>query len=200
MTPRNINDHSISLDPANLKWLCKDCHFIVHRELIMEQFRKAREAQRKIVNNGCYFNDDGELVKMQVYLVHGSPASGKTTYVRKHMRPGDLIVDLDNLKYAISLQPKTEMPDNLLKIALGMRDYLYQLIEERAVDCCNVWVIASLPRKREREELIQRFDALDVHCSADYHECIARAGMDTERRDKLIQRALIDKYFEQYEP
>ena len=200
LTPQNINDHNITLNPDNLQWLCKDCHFIVHRELILEQFARARRAKQKIVHNGCYFNDEGELIQMQVHIVHGSPASGKTTYVRQHMQPGDLVVDLDAIKQAISLQPGREAPDNLLSVAIGVRDYLYQLIEERAVDCCNVWVIASLPHKQEREELAQRLDALLIHCPAGYHECIERAGNDSDRRDKLFQRALIDKYFEQYEP
>ena len=200
LTPANINEFDIALNPKNLQWLCKDCHFIVHRELILKEFEKARQAKKHVLHNGCYFDDEGNLVKMKVYIVHGSPASGKSTLVSERMTPGDLVVDLDLLKQAISLQPKTETPENLLPIAMGLRDYLYELISDRAVDCRNVWVIASLPRRQEREELAEKLGAELIHCSAEYHECLARAGNDMNRRDKTLQRALIDKYFEQYEP
>lgn len=200
LSPRNITDGDITLNPKNLQWLCKDCHFIVHRELIMEQFRKARAASKRRVHNGCYFNEEGELVQMKVYVVHGSPASGKTSYVREHMSPGDLVVDLDYIKSAISFMNAIETPDNLLPVAIGIRDYLYDLIEERAVDCCNIWVIGCLPERAERRELIERLDAEEVHCSADYHECIARASIDDEHRSVTLRRALIDKYFERFEP
>lgn len=39
---------------------------------------------------------------MQVILVCGPPASGKTTFVRNHMVPGDIVVDLDAIMQAIS--------------------------------------------------------------------------------------------------
>ena len=33
-----------------------------------------------------------------ITLVTGAPASGKSTYVRYHAKPGDVIIDLDNIK------------------------------------------------------------------------------------------------------
>ena len=200
LTPNNIDEYDICLNPKNLQWLCKDCHFIVHREIILKEFERARQAKKRILHNGCYFNDEGELVRMAVYIVCGSPASGKTTLVREKMTPGDLVVDLDMIKQSISLIPGKETPDNLLDIALGIREYLYELIEERAVDCRNVWVIASLPRRAERQELVERLGAELIECKVPYHEAIARAKADDERRNKTLQLALIDRYFENYEP
>lgn len=168
--------------------------------MILEKFEKARRAKKTTVRNGFYFNDSGEWVKMSVYIVWGSPASGKSTLVSERMTPGDLVVDLDNIKQAISLQPTFDASDGILKIALSLRDYLYELIAARAVDCPHVWIIATLPRRAEREELAAKLDAELIHCPADYHECIRRAGEDNSRRDKTLQRAMIDKYFEQYEP
>lgn len=200
LTPNNINDANITVNWDNLKWLCKDCHFIEHRKLILEKFEKARRAKKTTVRNGFYFDSNGEWVRMSVYIVWGSPASGKTTLVSERMTPGDLVVDLDNLKQAISLQPTFDAAPGILKIALSLRDYLYELIAARAVDCPHVWIIATLPRRSEREELAAKLDAELIHCPADYHECIRRAGEDNSRRDKTLQRAMIDKYFEQYEP
>ena len=38
---------------------------------------------------------------MKTIVVCGPPASGKTTYVKQHMIPGDIVVDLDAIIDAI---------------------------------------------------------------------------------------------------
>lgn len=201
LTPANISDYDICLDPANLKWLCKDCHFKAHRELILKQFDEARERRRnsKVLTDGCYIDENGFLVKAQRVIVWGSPASGKSTYVRSNMYPGDLVIDVDALKQALSYQTRDSAIENLIPIVLMTRDYLYQLIENNVPDCRTVWVIGCLPKRKEREELAQRLNAELVFMEVDYHECIRRAGDDHGRENKALQRALIDRFFEQLE-
>ena len=194
LTPANIHDTEITLNWDNLKFLCKDCHFKAHREIIVNSLNNINRC-KNMTNNGCYFDDDGNLIQIRRYIVWGSPASGKTTYVRQNMQRGDLIVDLDFIKQAISLQDKTDTPDSLYPVAVKIRELLYDLIAENKIDCKSVWVIASLPRKKERLELAERLGAELVHIDTDYHECIRRAGLDADRHDKQKQRALVDKFF-----
>ena len=52
---------------------------------------------------GYKFNDEGEIIKSKITLVWGSPASGKTTYVKNNMKLGDMIIDLDYIKQSISI-------------------------------------------------------------------------------------------------
>ena len=202
LNPTNINDYDICLNPKNLTFLCKDCHFKVHRDLILKQFEEARQrrAAAHILTNGCYMNDEGYWVKAKRFIVWGSPASGKTTYVKKHLEPGDLVVDLDMIKYAISFQ--SDQPVNLNPIAFYIRDYLYSVIEQGQADCRNVWIIGCFPKRSEREELANRLGAELVHMGADYKTCIERAGADKRSYSygATIRKALIDKYFENYEP
>ncbi len=138
-------------------------------------------------------------MKQEVFIVYGSPASGKSTYVNNHMEQGDLVVDLDLLKQAISLAYKTEATDNLVDTALELRDKLYELIEAKKVDAKRIWVIASLPRRQERQDLAKRLGAELVYCEATVRECIDRAIADVDRRDKEMQIKLIDKWFANYE-
>ncbi|MFQ7546283.1 MAG: AAA family ATPase [Turicibacter sp.] len=138
-------------------------------------------------------------MSQEVYIVHGAPASGKTTYVKQHMQDGDLVVDLDYIKYALTFRGKGELGDNLMPIAFDVRDMLYEKIEARDVDAKNIWIIASLPRKEERHRLATRLNAKLIHCHATVHECIDRAMNDIERVDKELQIKIIDKYFANYE-
>ena len=198
LTASNINDYDISLNPDNLQWLCKDCHFKVHRELILESFN--RHKIKKLLNNGCYFDENGELQKMSVKIIWGAPASGKSTYVKNKMVEGDMVVDLDKLNEAISYKVRDEFPQNLLPISLEIRDFLYNLIEKRKIDAKNIWVIATLPKKKSRLELAERLGAELIHMDADYHTCIERVGTDPTRQNKQLQRAFVDDYFENLEP
>ena len=198
LTPANINDFDICLNPTNLKFLCKDCHFKVHRELILKQFEEARKrrADAHILTNGCYMDEQGYVVKAKRFIVWGAPASGKSTYVREHLQPGDLVVDFDAIKYAISFSHASN--ENLFPIAAGIREYLLQAIENGQADCRNVWVIGCFPRRSERNELAERIGAEMIHMDADYKACIERAGND-KQRNITLRRAAVDKYFEQLE-
>jgi predicted kinase len=151
-----------------------------------------------MAQNGYWFNDNGEIVKSNVYIIYGSPASGKTTYVKKHMAYGDLVVDLDLIKQSLSMSNKTETPDNLLSVALSVREHLYQLIVSKQFHCKNVWVVASLPLAQERNELKERLDAQLVFVEASEEDCIKRAMADDERVDKDKQIAVIRKWFKKY--
>ncbi|PWL80430.1 MAG: HNH endonuclease [Prevotellaceae bacterium] len=195
LRPSNIDDPDIVYGEDNLILLCKDCHFREH-EKTNSKFKVKRE---RAVENGLYFNEDGELVSQEVMIVYGAPASGKSTYVSRHMKEGDLVVDLDLLKQAISLAVKTETTDNLLETAIELRDKLYELIEEKKVDAERIWVIASLPRREERTNLAKRLNAKLIHCDATVRECLDRANADTTRLDKQKQIDIIDKYFANYE-
>ena len=197
LTPANIDDYDICLNPCNLKWLCKDCHFKAHRELILKAFEKSRERRGTILHNGCYMDDNGYMVLAKRFIVWGAPASGKTTYVRGHMERGDLVVDLDEIKAVLSFGADDN--DNLLPVALSVRECLYSLIESGKADCRNVWVIACLPRREERTKLAERLNAEFIHMDADYRECIRRAGEDKEHCNVELRRAAIDRYFEAFE-
>lgn len=198
LTVANIGDPEVTLNHDNLAWLCRDCHFKAHRELIARSLRRKRAGS--LVNEaGYYFDENGEIRQAKVYIVYGSPASGKTSYVRKHRREGDLVVDLDLIKQAISMQGGKDAPDNLLEVALAMREAAYGMIESRVADCRTSWVVASLPERAERLALAERLGAELVYIDATYGECIKRAMADPERRDVVGQLYLIDRWWERFQ-
>lgn len=192
LRPSNIHDPFITLNPDNLITLCRDCHMDIHR-------KKKRKRNTLNIKNGVFFDERGDMRKSKVYIVYGSPGSGKTTYVKEHKEYGDLVIDLDLIKQSISMEDKTEAPDNLLEYAKSIRDYLYTMIEQKNIQSKNVWIVAGLPKKDQRKRLAARLDAELIFIDSDVQTCIEHIMNDDERKDKEKQVQLIDNWFGHYE-
>lgn len=147
---------------------------------------------------GYKWNDEGIMVPIEVYVVWGCPASGKTTYVKQHMKNGDMVVDLDLIKQALTMKGKTEASDKIVSTAINIRNYLYDLIENRDLECNDVWVVGGLPRSEQRNKLIKKLKAKEIFIEATKEECIERAKKDAERLDKNKQITIINKWFDMY--
>lgn len=194
LRPTNINNPNITLNIDNLVTLCRDCHMSIHK-------KSRKEKRKNIVMNGMYIDEKGQLRKQKIVVVHGAPGSGKTTYVKEHMEKGDLVVDFDLIKQSISMCDKTEIPDTLLGVAESIRETIYKLIEDKKVDAKTIWIIASLPTRKQRSDMKSRFNADEmIHIDTNIEECIEHILNDEERKDKEKQMILIDKYFGYYQP
>lgn len=200
LTPENVDDPEVALNLDNLISVCKDCHFRIHREKILKSFR--RRARKKILDrNGCYFDGAGMLRQMRVHIVYGSPGSGKNTYVEQNRDATDLVVDLDAIQQAVG-HARYADANNLLDLTLHIREGIYDLIEKRdpMIDCRNVWVIATLPKKEERRQLADRLRADLIHIDTSQRECMKRVMNDPDRTDKQIAKAIVEEYFEKFQP
>jgi len=195
-TPANTVHHivpledrpDLALDDRNLISLCEECHNGMHD----------RHTGRLTTKGLAWVNRMG--LGARVVLVWGPPASGKTTYVREHMRDGDMVVDLDRIKEAISMRHRSEVSDELLPVALSIREHIYGLIERREIPLgTTVWVIAGLADMAERDEVIRRLkpDRM-VQMETPKDECIRRALADPERPDKARQVQIILRWFEKF--
>jgi len=184
ITPDNIHDHNITLNWDNLEYVCLKCHNYIH----YGQYD---------MRDGVKFDNDGNIVQtrepkeIKVYIVWGSPGSGKNTYVDKLIEYNDMLIDLDKIREAIgSTQVDT---------ALKVREFLYGLIRDRDIKCNNVWVVAGLPNRDEREALKRYLKATEmIYIEATQDECIKRAMADKNRKDKALQRKIIEKWFSEY--
>jgi len=202
LTPDNLLDPAVTLALDNLTSLCRDCHMREHDDDRRDKLRDWNKSRGQTATGGDYiFDSSGMLVPAakRAILVTGAPASGKTTYIRKHMSVGDLVVDMDFISAALSLQNFRVLPKELINTVLEVRETLLTLVSERKGDWATAWVSATLPDHRKREFMIKRLRAEHVFIDATREECRARVQRDGTRKDKQKQLAIIDKWFSEYE-
>ena len=71
---------------------------------------------------------------MNVYVVHGPPLSGKSTYVQEHKGPNDLVFDFDLIMSALSGLPVHQHNENLIGYVLDIRDLIINRPRQRRPD------------------------------------------------------------------
>lgn len=202
LLPSRMADDNITLNPDNLISLCRDCHFKVHEQersqSVIKSNRNRAEAQCR---DGFMFDEGGNVIPkpIKVYIVYGSPASGKTTYVRDHMNNGDMVIDLDLIGQALAMS-NTHTPESIFPTVLKIRDFLYEIISKRDIETDCVWVVAGLPHREEREKLKAKLHAELIYIESTVNDCLQRAMRDDDREDKAKQRRIIEYWHKSYQP
>jgi hypothetical protein len=174
LSVENVNNLNIALNPDNIKLICRDCHDRDHHRF-------------------GYQNEHG------VYLVYGSPLSGKMSFVRQTMHRSDLVVNMDSIYTAISLLPEYDKPNNLLSNVIAVRNLLIDNVKTRYGKWNDAYVIGTYPDKYQREYIADELGAELVFCDASREECINRLNWDEARRlYKSEYTQYIDEWFERY--
>lgn len=89
-----------------------------------------------------------------VCVIVGPPAGGKSSYVRTHAKPGDLVIDLDRIAAALSVGEVTDIhdyPQHVRNVAIGAR----QAAITRALRTrhpCTVWLIHAVPARDQLQQ------------------------------------------------
>lgn len=169
-------DKELFWDRNNWQSLCKECHDL------------------KTLREKGQFK-----TKPEVFLVCGPPGSGKTNYVKEHMTPGDLVIDLDWIWQALTGLEYYKKPPQILPFVLATRKALLDELEKPS-SIYRAWIIIGGAKKNEREDLIKRFNAKLIMLKTTPDECIERINKDDRRYNKgELWRPLIEKWFKEYE-
>lgn len=175
LTLQNVNDYSISLNPANIMIVSQRSHNEIHKRF-------------------------GYCTERKVYLVYGSPCSGKTTFVNSIKGNSDLIIDMDNIWQCITGGARYEKPNALKTNAFIVRDALYDSVKTRAGKWERAFIIAGMPIKSDRERLINALGAEPIFIDTDKETCLKRLATDKTRTQAQRQEweQYINKWFEDF--
>ena len=165
LTDENVNDYSISLNPENIELIHFHCHNEIHQRF--EGFRQ------------------------EVYLVYGSPCSGKTTWVRENANDDDLILDIDSIWECICKSDRYHKPNRLKKNVFGIRDCIIDQIRTRSGMWRNAFIIGGYPLRSDRDRLCELLRAKPVFINASKDECLSRAMTDSWKE-------FIEDWFDSY--
>lgn len=171
LTEQNYTDASISLNPDNISLVHHRCHNKIHDKL--------------------------GYSRRQVYIVYGSPLSGKSSYVSEIAEAGDLIIDIDNIWQCVSGQERYIKPPRLKSIVFSVRDNLIESVKYRRGKWLNAYIISGLPFAAERNRLADSLGAREIYIDTDKDECIKRLyACDDRDHDEWLK--YINDWWAQY--
>lgn len=172
LTQENVNDHTISLNPDNIMIVTHKTHNRIHDKL--------------------------GYATRQVFLVYGSPLSGKQTWVKDNASEGDLIIDMDSIWQCVSGCKRYVKPNRLKAIVFKTRDMLIESVKYRYGKWNAAYIIATMPMSIERERLSKQLGARLIHIDTDKETCLERLRMCNDGRGEEYEQYIND-YFEKYE-
>ena len=163
-------------DKDNWQSLCKPCH------------------DRKT------WRESRSIYMANVTVVCGPPGSGKSTYVQRLMKRGDLLVDVDKLFQALSGLSTRDKPDILFPYVMEARDAILRKLDTPPADC-TAWVIAAAPKAELRSKLAARYKARVILLLVNKEECAKRIREDTNRKGHQTSHvSLAHEWWKEYEP
>lgn len=173
LTDENFTDANITLNPDNVMLVHHKCHNIIHNKL--------------------------QHSRRSIYIVYGSPCSGKSSYVRDVLAAGDLVIDMDSIWSCISGCERYSKPQRLNAVAFGIRDYLLDCVKYRRGKWLNAYIIGGYPLISERERLAKELSAELIFIDTSKEECLKRLYADDSRDNKTWQQYIND-WWDRYTP
>ena len=173
LTLENVNDANITLNPENIQVVSFRTHNDIH-------------------------NRFGRWTR-HVYLVYGSPLSGKSTYVKERAGIHDLIIDIDKIYACISNNPPYVKSGRLYDNMRTVYDALLGDVKHKNGKWVNVFIVGGFPFKGERERTAAEYGAELIHIPCTEEEAQARLQAAQDGRDKVEYSKYISTWFTRYQ-
>lgn len=171
LTEDNVNNADIALNPGLIQLVHHRCHNKIHNKL--------------------------GYTKREIFLVYGSPMSGKSTYVDSVAEPGDLIIDMNRLWECVSINGKRA--PKLNSVVFGVRDRLLEMIKYRVGKWDKAYIVGGYPLISERERLCKELGAREIFIDTPKEVCISRLE-NCKDRNYSDNLKFIEEWWKRYTP
>lgn len=161
LTEENVNDWDISLNPENVKLVHHRCHNEIHARFGYQNNKK-------------------------VYLIYGAPCAGKREYVEEIAGSSDIVLDIDSIYTAISINKRYHNSKELSRNVFGVRDCILDMIKTRTGKWCRAYIIGGYPYVSERERITEMIGAEQIFIESTMEECLARCDREKRGTEKYI--------------
>lgn len=132
--------------------------------------------------------------RRRVVLVAGPPAAGKTRYVAERKRPGDVVVDFDQLCRWLGSDSDHDHSPEIREKGRRALQAADEWVASRTYG--TLWVIRQAPHAAERALLAQGIGATEVHVLA-VPRATAKERAAADGRPAWTGRA-IDRWWNRY--
>lgn len=176
LTMQNVNDFSVSLNPANVMLISQKSHNEIHKRFGHSKGRK-------------------------VYYVYGAPCSGKTTFVNNIKGNSDLICDIDNIWQCITGGARYEKPNALKANMFEVYRCILDMIKRRVGNWERAFVIDGGAARTPRNNRIKDLGAEPIFIDTKKEICLQRLSADPQRTQaqKAEWEKYIDNWFNEYQ-
>lgn len=172
LTLENVNDASISLNPANIQIVS----FVTHNE-IHQRF--------------------GSWTR-HIYLVYGCPLAGKKTFVKERAGIHDLIIDIDRIYGCISNNPPYIKSNRLYENMRAVQSALLDTVKYKRGKWINAFIIGGKEYAftGARERFCNEYGAEPILIDCDKETALGRLASMQDGRDISEWTKYINTYFD----
>ena len=176
LTEENYMDYEIALNPANIQIVHFKCHNEIH-----ERFQ-------------------GGIPRKKVYLVYGSPCSGKTTWTNEQLGANDIVLDIDSLWEYVSGKPRYIKPSAYKDIVFALWNEYIEQIKMRTGFWNNAYIIMGkeLASSSARKQKAESLNAELIHIDTTKEQCIQNLYNNPSGRDIAQWTKFIEEYFDRF--
>lgn len=173
LTIDNVNEADISFNPDNIQLVHFRCHNDIHNRF------------------GTYTR--------HIYLVYGSPLSGKSTFTKERAGVHDLIIDIDKIYEAITNNPPYIKSNRLFDNVKAVQDCLLDCVKLKRGKWVNAFIISGMPYKGERERFCNEYGAEPILIECDKETALQRLASANDGRDIKAWTGYIETWFNRYQ-
>lgn len=129
-----------------------------------------------------------------VYLIYGSPCSGKSTYVKEHFKAGDIVCELDKLYAALCFNEEHKEELYAQEVAKELQKCLLDIIRDRKGHWHNAYVVSLANTPEKLKAAMERVNADQaIYIDTPYEVCMERAKERPFYFEFLIQEWFAEK-------